>query len=157
MNKNLFSMNFLIYFFAGWLVLGLLVMITGVNITFYHTYDIVTIEDTTYSVDWFSIKRFDSSFWDTFKTLNALYNGVANPFKAIPNIPYIPFFEVSNFGFIILDFLIGIVNALSTLINVVITVFNTVRNVVTTVSAFLNTLFIWVGSAGNGAYEVIYR
>lgn len=158
MNSNLFSMKFIIYFFAGFLVLALLVMQTGVTISFYHNYDIVTIEQTTYSVNWFSIKRFDSSFWDTFNTINAMYRSSGyNPFFAIPKIPLIPVFAPNNFGFIIINFLIGIVNALSTLVNVVISVLNAVREMVIMISTFITTIGIWVGNASAGAYEVIYH
>lgn len=80
-----------------------------------------------------------------------------NPFHAIPNIPLIPVFAPDTFGLLILNFLIGVVNALSTLINVVITILNAVRELTITISTFITTFGIWVSNAGAGAYEVIYH
>lgn len=158
----MFSLRWFTYFFAGFMVISLLALITGVNITFWQSYTLEVGSGVQYSVDWYSIKRFDNSFWEMFRTLNNTYGtfiDTTNPifaiFKNIPNIPMIPTFNTGGF-MLVVDVLINFVNGISTLINVVINVVNSIRTIIITITSFTNALTIWITSAGSHIVPIIY-
>lgn len=143
------------YFFIGFMVIALSTAVIGVNITFWQQYTIDTAT-AEYTLDWYSIKRLDTSFWYTFKTLSRMYEveiGIGLP--KLPNVPLIPTFNTGGW-FLVLDLLISVVNGLSSLINFIINIMNSLRTIIVTTSAFINALAIWVANAGAGAVPIIY-
>lgn len=147
MNKSLFSLNWFVYFFTGFMVLALAVAVTGVNITFWREYTLLPQTPLETEGLWYTINRFDNNFWSTFRTLNNYYQYLTFD---IPSIPYIPTFDTNINGWlVVVNVLIYLTNGLFTIVNLIGSVVNSVRTIVMSFSAFINTLVVWISNAGS--------
>ena len=144
------------FFFIGFLTLALMTMLACTYVSFFHNYSVVT-DTYSYSIDWFSIKRFDTTFWDTFKTIDKMltYAGF-NPFNAIPAIPQIEYFSLDTGGFI-LNVFIAFVNGITSIINFIVTIFRSVGQIVQFVYTFIVSFSVWISNSSYHLEENIYH